>query len=455
MAQLLISAAHKSSGKTTVTLGLCAVLKERGLNVQPFKKGPDYIDPMWLAIAAGRSCYNLDFHTMSPAEIRCLFAARGEDADLCLVEGNKGLHDGLALDGSNSNGALAKLLGAPVVLVLDTRGMTRGVAPLVLGFQAFEPAIDIAGVILNQVGGTRHEDKLRKVMERYTDVPVLGAVRRDRRLEITERHLGLVPSNEARHARTTVQRLSRAMAEQIDLESITKVAKSAPMPAAADTMLPSSRRCHSRIAIARDAAFGFYYADDLDALAAAGAELIPFDTLNDARLPAADGLLVGGGFPEVHASALEANVSLRGEIRRAIESGMPAYAECGGLMYLCRELRWRGQSFDMVGVIPADVQMNERPQGRGYARVRETHGSPWPAAGGDTTAVPCHEFHYSRLENLGPGLEYAYRVERGTGIDGTRDGIIYRNLLASYVHLRNTGSSRWTDRFLAFVDSNR
>ena len=455
MAQLFISAAHKSSGKTTVTLGLCAALKDRGLSVQPFKKGPDYIDPMWLAIAAGRSCYNLDFYTMSPVEIRSLFAAKALEADLCLVEGNKGLHDGLALDGSNSNAALAKLLGAPVVLVLDTRGMTRGVAPMVLGFQSFDPAIDIAGVILNQVGGTRHEDKLRKVMERYTDVPVLGAVRRDRRLEITERHLGLVPSNEAEHARRTVQRLARAMAEQVDLESLRGVARAAVMPAATDTALPAGRHHQTRIAIARDAAFGFYYADDLEALAGAGAELVPFDTLNDSRLPDADGLLIGGGFPEVHARALEANAPLRTAIRRAIDSGMPAYAECGGLMYLCRELRWRGDSFEMVGVIPADVQMDERPQGRGYARVQETPGAPWPADGPGPTVVPCHEFHYSRLENLEPGLEYAYRVERGTGIDGGRDGVVYRNLLANYVHLRNTGGSRWTDRFLAFVDSNR
>ncbi len=455
MAQLLISAAHKSSGKTTVTLGLCAAMKDRGLTVQPFKKGPDYIDPMWLAIAAGRSCYNLDFYTMSPVEIRSLFAAKALDADLCLVEGNKGLHDGLALDGSNSNAALAKLLGAPVVLVLDTRGMTRGVAPMVLGFQSFDPAIDIAGVILNQVGGTRHEDKLRKVMERYTDVPVLGAVRRDRRLEITERHLGLVPSNEAEHARRTVQRLAGAMAEQVDLDSLRGVARAAVMPAATDAVLPPGRHHQTRIAIARDAAFGFYYADDLEALAGAGAELIAFDTLSAPRLPDADGLLIGGGFPEVHARALEANAPLRTAIRRAIESGMPAYAECGGLMYLCRELRWRGESFEMVGVIPADVQMDERPQGRGYARVQETPGTPWPADGPEPTVVPCHEFHYSRLENLKPGLEYAYRVERGTGIDGDRDGVIYRNLLASYVHLRNTGGSRWTDRFLAFVDSKR
>ncbi len=455
MAHLLISAAHKSSGKTTVTLGLCAALKARGLTVQPFKKGPDYIDPMWLGIAAGRPCYNLDFHTMSAAEIRALFAVKAADADVSLIEGNKGLHDGMALDGSNSNAALAKLLAAPVVLVLDTRGMTRGVAPLVRGFQSFDPTVNVAGVILNQVGGARHEGKLRQVMEHYTDVAVLGAVRRDPSLEITERHLGLVPSNEAQGARNTVERLARAMTEQVDLKGLAAAGQTAVLPAAADSTPGPDTRGRLRIAIARDAAFGFYYADDLEALAARGAELIPFDTLKDTRLPLADGLIIGGGFPEVHAEALEANVPLRQDIRRALESGMPAYAECGGLMYLCRSIRWRGASFEMVGVLPADVQMNERPQGRGYARVQETPGSPWPGAAGGQAEVPCHEFHYSRLENLAPGVRCAYRVLRGTGIDGERDGIVYRNLLASYVHLRNTGENRWTDRFLAFVASKR
>jgi cobyrinic acid a,c-diamide synthase len=200
MAQLFISAAHKSSGKTTISVGLAAALAARGLAVQTFKKGPDYIDPMWLALASGRPCRNLDFHLMSRDEIGASFARHAAAADVSLVEGNKGLHDGLDLDGSNSNAALAALLGAPVVLVLDARGMTRGVAPLILGYQAFDPAVRIAGVILNNLGGARHEAKLRAVIEHYTDCAVLGAVPCDERLAITERHLGLVPSNEAASA---------------------------------------------------------------------------------------------------------------------------------------------------------------------------------------------------------------------------------------------------------------
>ncbi len=227
MAHLFISAAHKSSGKTTVTLGLCAALAQAGRRVQPFKKGPDYIDPMWLTQAAGRACGNLDFYTMNIDEIRAEFSHRMQGADIGIIEGNKGLYDGLDLDGSNSNAALAKLLQAPVVLVIDARGMTRGIAPLILGYQAFDPEIRIAGVILNQLGGSRHESKLRAVIEHYTDVKVLGAVHRTAELEIVERHLGLIPSNEAPLAMQRIARIADAVSAQVDLNGVLEVAESA------------------------------------------------------------------------------------------------------------------------------------------------------------------------------------------------------------------------------------
>ena len=204
MDRLLVSAAHKSSGKTTITLGLGAALTQRGLAVQPFKKGPDFIDPMWLALACGRPCFNLDAWLSDEAALARAFAERAPGAQLMLVEGNKGLHDGLALDGSNSNAALATQLGLPVLLVIDARGMTRGIAPLILGYQAFDRGLRIGGVILNRVGGSRHEGKLRAVIEHYTDVPVLGAVAEDRRLAVLERHLGLVPCAEIDDAQDRV-----------------------------------------------------------------------------------------------------------------------------------------------------------------------------------------------------------------------------------------------------------
>jgi cobyrinic acid a,c-diamide synthase len=456
MNRLLISAAHKSSGKTTLCIGLCAALRARGHVVQPFKKGPDFIDPMWLSLAAGRDCHNLDFYLMGRDEIMRTFAAHSHGADISLIEGNKGLYDGLSLDGSNSNAALATLLETPVVLVIDARGMTRGIAPLILGYQAFDPQIRIAGVILNQLGGSRHEAKLRTVIEHYTDVPVLGAVHRDDRFAIVERHLGLMPSNEANAAREKIDTIAALVAASVDLDRLVAVSSLAPAQtgAATEPAIPASIPPPDvRIGIPRDAAFAFYYPGDLEALRAAGADLVAIDTLNDAKLPKVDALFIGGGFPEVFMEQLEANASLRHDIRQAIENGLPAYAECGGLMYLARSISWRGKRCEMAGVIPGDVVMHDRPMGRGYVLLRETGKNPWPLPG--SSEVRAHEFHYSSLENLAPGTIYAYDVMRGNGVDGQHDGIVHKNLLACYAHLRDLEDNHWTRRFVQFVRQQR
>ncbi|MGB4360762.1 MAG: cobyrinate a,c-diamide synthase [Rhodoferax sp.] len=464
MARFLVSAAHKSSGKTTVSIGLCAALTARGLKVQAFKKGPDYIDPMWLGQASGRPCFNLDPYLMTAQQISASFARFSAQADISLVEGNKGLYDGLALDGSNSNAALAHLLDLPVVLVLDARGMTRGIAPLILGYQAFDARIRIAGVILNQLGGSRHEAKLRAVIEHYTNVTVLGAIAHDPQLALVERHLGLMPNQECDDAAQHVRTIGQRMAEQVDLDKIMALAQSAPAlpeppvntPVAAfpGSTAPAVASQPLRLGILRDKAFGFYYPDDLLALQAAGAELVSVNALQDSTLPAVDGLFIGGGFPEVFMPELQANAALRSQLRSAIEAGLPVYAECGGLMYLARTLRWKDSVVDMVGALPVDVLMHERPVGRGYVTLQTTPDAPWltaEAPAGQT--LRGHEFHYSSLENVAPGLKFAYRVLRGHGVDGARDGVVYRNVLASYAHLRTGAGSDWAHQFVNFVRS--
>lgn len=453
MARFLVSAAHKSSGKTSVSIGLCATLTRRGLAVQPFKKGPDYIDPMWLGRAAERACHNLDFQMQSTAEIRTQFTQHAAGADVVLVEGNKGLHDGLDVEGSNSNAALGHLLDLPVVMVIDTRGTIRGVAPLLLGYSQFDPRLRFAGVILNFVAGTRHESKLRAVIEHYTDIPVLGALPRDDTLAIVERHLGLVPANETESADARISQLATAMEQNVDLGVLLEKTAAPPLPPASPAPPTRVGSAPVRIGIARDRAFGFYYPDDLDALVAAGAELVPFDTLHDPALPAVDGLFIGGGFPETSLHALEANAPLRLALREAIEGGLPTYAECGGLMYLSRRLHWDGQSGEMVGVIPAEVHMEARPVGRGYVHLRETGRGPWPLpdSGDGHASFYAHEFHYSRLKGLPDGLTYAYEVERGYGIDGKHDGLVMHNLLASYAHLRDVAGNHWASRFVDHV----
>ena len=450
MNRMLISAAHKSSGKTLVSIGLCAALRAHGHVVQPFKKGPDYIDPMWLSQAAGRPCRNLDLYLMDDDDVVATFARHA--AEVSLVEGNKGLYDGLSLDGSNSNAAVAKLLDLPVFLVIDARGMTRGIAPLILGYQAFDKDIRIAGVILNKLGGSRHEAKLRQVIEHYTEVPVVGAIQYDEHLGIIERHLGLMPSNELIAAGAKIKQIGDAISGQVDLDRLLALSrKPPPAPAEIAEIRPLPIGEKPRIGIARDRAFGFYYADDLDALEAAGATLVPFDTLADAHLPEVDALYIGGGFPEACAVELEANTTLRDEIRQAIEKGMPAYAECGGLMYLARGIACEGRTYEMVGAIPGDVVMHDKPVGRGYVHLKESEEHPWPRPAAPARQIKAHEFHYSSLENLPADSRFAYQVERGWGITGKSDGLMVNKLLASYTHLRTIGSCYWATRFVAFI----
>jgi len=455
LAHFFISAAHKSSGKTSVSIGLAAAMAQRGLSVQTFKKGPDYIDPLWLGHAAGKACYNLDFFTMSHAEIEATFAVHSSAADVSLIEGNKGLFDGLDLEGADSNAALAKMLSAPVVLVIDTSGMTRGIAALMNGYLNFDPDVDVRGVILNKVGGSRHEGKLRAALERYTDIEVLGAIGRDKALEIPERHLGLIPANESSDSGATVERLSAAVAAGVDINRVLEIANAGDTPETVSPGQYDAPASDVRIAIARDAAFSFYYEDDLEAFARAGAELVPFDTLNDPELPEADGLFIGGGFPETHLSKLAENKSLLEDIKRSLAAGMPAYVECGGLMYLAQSIRWRGEACEMVGVVPGEITVEERPQGRGYVVLEETDDGLWPAMSADpdhsTERLPAHEFHYARLNLLSDAPRYAYRVIRGHGIDGQQDGLIIGDLLAGFTHQRNTASNPWVSRFVAFV----
>ncbi|MCK5263595.1 MAG: cobyrinate a,c-diamide synthase, partial [Gammaproteobacteria bacterium] len=411
MSRFFISAAHKSSGKTTVSIGLCAALSDQGKIVQPFKKGPDYIDPQWLARASSykaktRHCFNLDFYTMPADEIMETIALHSADADISLIEGNKGLYDGLDLDGSNSNAALAKLTDTPIILVLDARGVTRGIAPLILGYQSFDKDINIQGVILNQLGGSRHEEKLRRVIEHYTDVQVVGAIHKDKRFDIDERHLGLLPSHEDPQSNKKIDLLRQAIVDQVNLDSVIKIADNAPkLETQLSNTLTQAANKDLRIGIIRNTAFCFYYPDDLIALEQAGAELVDIDNIKDSHLPDIDGLFIGGGFPETHLDALEANQSIRQEIHLAIENGLPVYAECGGLMYLARSIKWKDQQSNMVGTIPADIIMEEKPQGRGYVRLKETTDGLWPSR--TENIIAAHEFHYSRFENLDKNARFA------------------------------------------------
>ncbi len=449
MARLLFSAAHKSSGKTVLSLGVCASLCEKGLKVQTFKKGPDYIDPMWLSKSTQRSCYNLDYWTQSKQEIISTLVTHSQDTDICIIEGNKGLHDGLATDGSNSNAALAKMLNTPVVLVLDTRGTIRGVAPLLLGYQQFDPEINIAGVILNFVGGNRHAAKLTNVLNEYTDIPILGTVQRHPELELVERYLGLMPSNEDDQANKKIKQIANRVSNQVDLDKLISIANTAPNIDTKINLKPNKQNNALKIAYAKDEAFGFYYADDFDTFTAHGVELIPFDTINDKQLPVADALFIGGGFPEKRMQQLAANTSMKQAIHNAIEQGIPTYAECGGLMYLCESIHYNTQQAEMVGIIKARCEMHKKPIGRGYTLLENTTSHPWP--NNSSEPIPGHEFHYSKIIDMPKDTQFAFHVKRGFGVDSRNDGILYKNLLACYAHQRNTHKNQWIPNFINFI----
>jgi cobyrinic acid a,c-diamide synthase len=448
--RLVIAAPQGRSGKTTVTVGLCAALAARGLRVQPFKKGPDYIDPSWLTEAAGRPCRNLDPYLMGQDTVVAAFVRGSEGADMAIVEGAMGLYDGLDLQGSGSTAALARWLGAPIILVVNAQRITRSVAALVQGYQHFEPETYIAGVILNNVARGRHQAVMTQAIEQYCGIPVVGALPRAESLAIPDRHLGLVPRAENEALLAAVAATRDAVSAHFDLERVLEISNvkfQISKVALAPTYPPATRPV-VRIGVVRDRVFTFYYPENLEALQAAGSKLVFVDSLQDVHLPPVDALYIGGGFPEVFAARLEANVSLRADIRAAIEDGLPVYAECGGLMYLSRSIRWgkKNTRGEMVGALACDIQMTERPQGHGYVTLEVVEHNPFFPLGVELRG---HEFHNSRLELAGLGAHCAFRVTRGHGLDGQRDGLVYKNVLATYTHLHALSTPEWAPALVA------
>jgi cobyrinic acid a,c-diamide synthase len=450
-------------------MGLCAALAARGLVVQPFKKGPDYIDPSWLGEAAGRVCRTLDpFFLISNKGIRRAFVHGAYGADINLIEGNHGLFDSLDDEGTGSTAAVARCLQAPVILVVNAARMSRSVAALVRGYQAFEPDTPIAAVILNSIARTtpheaqsRHELKLRHAIESHCQIPVVGALPRSEALAIPDRHLGLVPRAEDDALIPAIEACGHAVEQYLDLEAILNIGRSAPPLSTTDCGEPvvDSRheppKSHSAvtdsqadtvIGVVRDRAFTFYYPENLEALSDAGAKLVFLDALRDGGLPDVNALYIGGGFPEIFMEELSANRQVRLDIRSAAREGLPIYAECGGLIYLARHVVWEGRSAEMVGVLPCDVEMTDRPRGHGYVIAEAVDNNPFIPVG---RIVRGHEFHNSRIVNWQGNLPTAYRLRRGNGLGRGRDGLIYRNVLASYTHLHAAGSPGWAEGLVA------
>jgi cobyrinic acid a,c-diamide synthase len=414
------------------------------LRVIPFKKGPDYIDAGWLAMATQHPCYNLDPFLMSPNEILSSFVYRSSGGDVSVIEGNRGLYDGVDVEGSCSSAELAKLLRCPVVLVLDATKVTRTAAALVLGCQQLDPDVEIAGVILNQVAGKRHEKVLKGAIEQYCRIPILGVVPRERGNFFPERHMGLIPPQEHNHIQEAVEFAADKMHECLDLESLWQIAQKTKPLGCPMTALTRSRETGNSVVIGiiRDAAFQFYYPENLETLEEEGAVLKEISSFDDSPLPHVDALYIGGGFPETHLEILAENKIFRESLRQNIEAGLPVYAECGGLMFLCRSIRYQGASFPMVGIFPYDVVMETKPQGHGYTLLECTESNPYFAEG---TMLKGHEFHYSRIVGYDSFIPLVFRLRKGYGIMDGRDGFLYRNALACYSHIHAIGNKGWAE----------
>lgn len=441
---IVVAGLRGGSGKTLVTMGLLVVLRERGRAVVPFKKGPDYIDAAWLAMASQRDCYNLDPYLMSTDQILASYCRKCEGKELAIIEGNRGLFDGVDEHGTYSTAELAKVLRLPVVVVLDATKTTRTAAAMVLGLRNLDPEILIGGVILNQVAGARHETVLTKAVEVYSGVRVLGAVPRLHGLNFPERHLGLVPPAERGRVEDLLHRVGETVKAHVDLDAVVGVSAMArEIPDVHLYRRPKSSKVRrAKVGVLRDTAFHFYYPENLESLREEGLELVWINAMEDRSLPQVDGLYIGGGFPEVFAEALSENRTLRQDIKMAWKDGISIYAECGGLMYLGEEIEANGSSYPMVGALPLRTEFMNRPQGHGYTLVEVAKDNPFVPKG---AIIKGHEFHYSRIVSLDENkVDFAFKVKRGSGIDGKREGIFSRNLLATYTHIHSTGCESWS-----------
>jgi cobyrinic acid a,c-diamide synthase len=475
---IVIAALRGGSGKTIFSVGIIAALSRQGIRVAPFKKGPDYIDAGWLALAAGRPCYNLDTFLVDSQSITQSFRSHTCEMDLAVVEGNRGLYDCIDTGGETSTAELAKLLDLPLILCIDATKTTRTVAAVVSGCMAFDPDLKMAGVVLNWVAGARHERILRTSIEQYCGLPVLGAIPKQRSQRFPERHMGLVPTVEHEWAQEAVTFIGDLAHQYLDLDAIGQIARrdhrAQSFSRITDPCEPEARSsigirqnrqpsdqpansCESssstgnrtvssgiqrpRIGILRDSAFQFYYPENLDALEAAGAELVFTSPLDEKALPAVDALYIGGGFPETHARQLAENRTYAQNIKTLAEAGLPIYAECGGLMYLGRELVLPEGTFSMTDVLPVAFGFSKKPQGHGYTIVEVDRGNPYFKAG---TLLRGHEFHYSTVERIDAGQQdLVFVMQRGNGIYKGRDGFCRNNVLATYTHIHALGTPQW------------
>lgn len=451
---IVIAALRGGSGKTIFSVGMIAALRNLGKTLAPFKKGPDYIDAGWLALSAGRPCYNLDTFLIDQQTILKSFHTHTAQADFTLIEGNRGLYDCINTEGKTSTAELAKLLNLPVILCIDATKTTRTMAAVVSGMAAFDPEVRIGGVVLNRVAGPRHRNILTTSIEEHCHIPVVGAVPKLGKQSFPERHMGLVPTPEHEWAKDAVDAICRIAEKHLDIDKIIEIANAGrtqvkglqpdrlpeifqkPDPIKAIGKKPV-------ICVLQDSAFQFYYPENLEALKNSGADLVFTSPLKNDIPPKMDGLYIGGGFPETHAKALADNTIFKDTIKTFAREGMPIYAECGGLMYLGEALVLDGETFKMAGVLPAVFGFSKRPKGHGYTIITIEKENPFYQKGAQILG---HEFHYSSvIQWNGKDENLVFSMDRGTGFLDGKDGVCFNNVLATYTHIHALGTPEWAE----------
>lgn len=448
--RLVIAGLSGDSGKTIASLSFLTALKRKGLSVSVFKKGPDYIDPAWLSISAQTACRNLDTFMVDANVVRRTFLVHSDGADIAVIEGNRGLFDGRDAAGTNSTAELAKLLAAPVVLVVNTAKTTRTVAALVKGCLEFDPDVDISGVILNRVAGTRHSKVARESIEKYCGIRVLGAIPNlgDDSVLIPGRHLGLITPAEfgaGAGAGGLLSRLGKIADEYLDVDAMIETACGARPLHGERPEAPGDAEKRVEVGYFRDSVFTFYYPENLEALERHGARLVPVSSLADRALPDVDALYIGGGFPETHAAQLADNGAMMNSVKAAAQNGMPVYAECGGLIYLSRSVESDNNIYPMAGLFPIELKMFSKPVGHGYAILEVDKPNPFYRVG---SKIRGHEFHYSGTAGEPIQIDSCFKVETGVGVGNNRDGLVCGNTLACYTHVHADGVQDWASSII-------
>ncbi|MCI4626528.1 MAG: hydrogenobyrinic acid a,c-diamide synthase (glutamine-hydrolyzing) [Candidatus Magnetoovum sp. WYHC-5] len=453
--RVVISGLKGGSGKTTLTLGILKNLKDKGLNITPFKKGPDYIDAGWLARASGRRCYNLDTFIMPEDQILTSFISQSVNSNGSLIEGNRGLFDGVDSSGTFSTASLAKLCGAPIILVVDCEKTTNTLGVIVKGICGFDSELSIKGVVLNYTAGARHERIITEAIEKHAGVQVLGAIRRESASLVPERHMGLFSSLEYSAVDVALNAIGKVIANSVDIDKIWNICNES-FPINYEITTANNTPQHKnvvKIGIIKDSSFQFYYPENISALSKLGADIIQISALESHELMDVDALYIGGGFPETNAPLLAKNQSFMKSLRTNIEKGLPVYAECGGFMFLGNTIINGNKVFPMTGIFPVDFVMESKPQAHGYTIVEVCKENTFF---NKNVILKGHEFHYSRVtglnvksQGIAPQFTFVYKMDRGKGIADGYDGLMYKNVLATYTHLHALGSNVWAEGMIS------